>query len=421
MVLLTSITIFIILLGINYKLVHDTLYPPLLFTGTWLILLIGILFSGDSLYEIGVTTYLVYVVGALAFSSGGLLALASIPPARNGMQAYGDRISLPNVRRTLDVLILILIVGLPLYWRAVSSLADDDVEIQFLLQNIRRKTVELRDEGGAIGPIANLVVLAQFVALAAFYDSNRTIGGRLRTAIAIVLALIYGAMSGTKGNAVFLLLTLYFVYSLKIGEIRLRPLVVTVASALALFSLGLIFVNYAFTSFSDSSEIAVLLAETVQNYFLSGLVAFDRIVENPNVMESTQPIHRFFLETGRSLGLTVYVPPKHADYTDIAPYMDSNTYTIYFSYFKDYGWIGTIVIMTILGFGMTGLYRRIRNTEPVTVLLYAKLCVALVMSLHADHFFNGLNSHIKAVLFFVFIYHVVPSVRIGAIRSGRHA
>ena len=211
-------------------------------------------------------------------------------------------------------------------------------------------------------------------------------------------------------NAVVLLLNLTFIHSIRARRLRVSGLVGTSAIALGIFSLGLLLVNFAHQSFGDSWEMIQVVGATVREYWLGGLVAFGAIAVDPNSIVSTQSIDRFFLGTARSLGLKVNMPGIHAEYTQIGRYSDTNVYTIYFSYFKDHGWAGTVLIMFGLGVTLTLLYKRAMRGSPVAVLLFAQMEVGLVLSLHAEHFFNDLNGLIKLLLFLLFLYRVLPSL-----------
>jgi oligosaccharide repeat unit polymerase len=421
MLFLTIFT-FAILLAIMYRINQNLLFPPVLFVGTWLISLLGIMLSGDSMFEVSSLTYLVYIFGAISFSIGGVVGLDM------GRARAPDTIGLKSTNQTncssslaLDVALVVLVVGLPFYWREMSSHVSN-VESDLLLMNIRQKMIELHDERSTFSLVRNLDVLVQFVAAAMFYEMNGSKARRWRAIAAAVLAIVYGAMSGTKISIVSLIMTFFFISSIKAGKIRVDLLLSVIGLSIVAFCVGLLTVNYAYISFADISSLFSLLGDTLQNYWLGGLVAFDRIVENPNIIESTQPIGRFFLETGRSFGMNIYVPAKHADYIAISNSMYTNVYTIYFSYFKEFGWIGTTVIMLILGVVMSSIYRKALYGGPMVVPLYSMMCIALILTLHAEHFFLGLNFYIKALIFFIFIYKILPLVKFRChIMGVRHA
>jgi oligosaccharide repeat unit polymerase len=407
--LVFTILFFILLMAGLYQISRNLLFPALLFVGTWTLTLIGILVSGDTLFEVSGVTYLVYIIGALFFSVGCIFGGA----IKVGINKASSVNSSPQksvlIYRVLDGLIIVLLIGLPFYWQKVLSTIDD-VGIDNLFHSIRAKAVETSSEGNTFGLIGNFVVLSQFVAAAMFYEIDKSFDRRWRAFFAIVVALIYGGMTGTKGNMIVLLLTLFFIYSIKIKKIKIKVFLMTFGVVIATFSLGLLVINFAGASFSDTSEMIAGIVEAIQNYWLGGPVAFDYIVINPEVLESTRPISRFFLETANSLGMDVNVPSLHAEFSMISPILETNVYTIYFTYFKDFGLIGVAVIMLSLGAGLSVIYSNSMKGEPISVLFYSVMCVAIVMSIFAEKFFVDLNGYIKFIIFLVIIYKVIPFV-----------
>jgi oligosaccharide repeat unit polymerase len=406
MLFLTILT-FAVLFAIFYRMHRNLLCPPLVFTGTWLISLIGVLLSGDTLYDISVLTYLIYLIGAISFCVGGALGLDRLSQQTVSCQTVPVRRQSYWPYRALIICLLIVLIGLPFYWQEVSSMADN-VSADKLLYNIRHKTIQTTDEAGSFGILANFVVIAQFVAMAMFYEMDGSRNRRWLALCAIILALVYGGMTGAKGNAVKLVLTLFFVSSIKNRKVHIGSLLAALAIAISFFSLGLVMINFAFETSSGPGAVIIRLVETIQNYWLGGLVGFDQVVLNPTIMESTQPIYRFFFETARSLGMDVYVPPTHAAYLWISPTMDTNAYTIYFSYFKDLGWIGTTIIMFGLGLALTMLYRKVMRGGVIGIIFYANFCAAIILSFHAEHFFTGMNGYIKMLIFLTFTYKFLP-------------
>ena len=250
--------------------------------------------------------------------------------------------------------------------------------------------------------------MAQFLALVMFYEADGSRERRWRVIVAVILAVVYGGMTGTKGGVVTLVLTLYFISAIKGRRLRVLPLLGTIGLALVAFAVGVVLINLTFESYASAGAMFSAILEQILNYWLGGIVAFQRIAENPNAIESTQPIYRFFLETARSLGMSVEIPSIHADYTMVGPSTVGNIYTIYFTYFKDWGWFGTAIIMLVLGGGLTFIYKRAMQGKTIASLFYAMMLVGLVMSISSEKFFLGLNGYIKALVFFYVVYRLVP-------------
>src|ERR1019366_5099999 len=146
--LVLTIFAMLCLLLIMYIVSRNLLFPPVIFTGVWLISLVGVLLSGGFFYELYGTALLVYLTGAIAFSVGGALVLWLMGGNSNHAQIRVPNIySRRAIRRFLDIVLIILVAGLPLYWREISSDASD-VSTELMLQTIRYNQVEASGSAG---------------------------------------------------------------------------------------------------------------------------------------------------------------------------------------------------------------------------------------------------------------------------------
>jgi oligosaccharide repeat unit polymerase len=107
-----------------------------------------------------------------------------------------------------------------------------------------------------------------------------------------------------------------------------------------------------------------------------------------------------------NFGAHYQVPSVHATYVTVGPGLVTNTYTIYFSYFTAFGWLGTALAMGLLGAVTTAVFRRAASGSPFFAMLFGVLAQRLVMSFHSEQFLIGINPFLKAVLFFALVFMV---------------
>jgi oligosaccharide repeat unit polymerase len=403
------------LLAINVVSSRSLLFPPSLFAAIWLLNLIVLCAVGDLFFSVSDTACLVYLVGAIAFAVGGLLVLPiGRATPRTPLDRNDERSHHKSIRYCLDATLLILIVGFPYYFELARHIAGD-TNLLLMLATIRDAEVDAQvgaDPFGLIG--GNLAVLSLLCAPAIFYESNGTWSWRLRTFISVALALAYGFLSGSK-ESVLIIFVLFFVSWIKSGELRLRTLAVSTSIVVTLFSAGLLLVNFAGAAFDDSSAALRKVGNTVLAYWLGGVVAFGRIADDPDSTKVTQNIWRFFLEVSQKLGADVVVPAAHAPYAVISDnpsirLLGINVYTIYFSYFPDFGWAGVIIGMAFIGAVTTVVWKRAMQGSPVYSLLFASVCVGIVLSFIAEFFLLNLNFYAKAAFFYAALYMLIPRV-----------
>ena len=406
-VLIVTTLAFAALTVVMLAAARNTLFPPVLFAGTWLLTLVGLIAFGGTLYDVGDYGYLVFLVGACAFCCGGLLTLCVLPHPDSG--APRPRNGAPITRAALDILLGLLVASFPYYVGVAFRIAGTSETAAAVLA-IRRAVIEAEGDANPFGAVAgNLNVLAGLVAIALVYEADGTWRRRWRAIAGIVVALAYGALTGTKGGAL-LLVTFFFAAQIRVGKIKMAAGLGAIAIALTFFAVGLLAINLPGRSFEDVRTAAGALSSTFISYWLGPLVSFGQIAEQPDALASSENIGRFFLQTARSLGLDVTLPSLYEKYTPISADMTNNTYTIYFSYFKDYGWLGMALLLASLGVFLTILWARALRGFPVAVLMYAMMCKAIVQSFFNEAFFLGLNGYIKAYVLYWFLYRLLPSI-----------
>lgn len=406
---LPFILAFALLLAINLRVTKSNLSPAVLFAGVWLISLIGLFLASDTFFEVSLKALSIYLVGAVFFSTGAILGQSTDHlhgltdrPLQRRRESYG---AFHN--RFLDALLIILLVGLPFYWRYIQNQFGVSGE-DLILAQIRMQAVHLSGQAQSFNIVNNFPVIASLVVAALYYDNDGTTLKRWKFYVAFALAAVYGSLEGSKMPIVVLLLDIFFIASIRAKQIKMvRALAVVLLGAVA-FSIGVTFINLAYTRTRLDIDTVRITFATDAGYWLGSLVAFSPIADDPGAIESTQKIDRFFLETANSLGASYYVPNLHAAYTDISTGQNTNTYTIYFSYFKDHGWLGIAILMCGIGIVSGILYNIAQDGEPIAVLMYAMIATAIVFSIASEKFFTGLNGYLKALIFFGFVYKLLP-------------
>jgi oligosaccharide repeat unit polymerase len=410
---------FIVLLKLNHIVYKSILAPVMLFVGLWTVTLATLALCGDLFFPLSALTLLIYLVGAVSFSVGGMLALAT------GVRSSRRPLVVLSYERhhycrvALDVLFVFCICGLPFFVHKMLDPVGGWANSSALLE-ARRSAVESTARTSAFSAVNNLAVLSRFVAFGLFFENDGSKARKWRAYVSLLPAIAYGSLSGSKGPAVTILLTAAFITWLKLGKVRFKSAAAIAVVCVALFSAGLLLINYAYIEFSSASQAGTRLAWEVPSYWLGGPVAFDQVVKDPRSVPSSQPIDSFFVEIADNFGAEVETVSPHAQFTTISSNLISSTanvYTIYFSYYKDYGWFGMVGLMTIAGFCLTLLYQSAVRMGPVSVLLCAMTLVATLLSFNAEHYWRGLNEYTKAVCFFWLLYHGPQIV----FRSGRRS
>jgi oligosaccharide repeat unit polymerase len=398
------------LTAMNYRVSRSVLYPPALLAATWTLLLGLLLATGDLYYPISPPTMIVYLAGVIAFSVGAFLSTHFF--------AQSVRIATPRLSRRPGGLILtggliLLVAVLPLYWDHIQDFAAAAASEDFW-RSVRVETVAQGDDW-SIKTFVTLLweacsVLAVLLAVTAVAENNGSRFSRSRMFGLIAIALIYGLMAGGSSGAVSLALGVIGIDAVRHGGLRTRTIIVGLTVAIVSFAVvAAVLSKGNIESSASISENVSGTIELVGVYLLGGVVAFDAVVQYPASITPVWSMWRVFQLTANKFGSSFDVPSIHAEYTDISNDYNGNVYTMYFSYYPDYGLVGVCVIMVILGALVTVIYQKAVHGNPRAVVLYAFVFSGIVLSGFSEYFFLGANFWFKAILYTMLAYRFLPT------------
>ena len=388
---------------LNRRSANSFLYPPALFAGVWSIYLFLLWWAGKLFYQIAEDTLFFYFCGALTFSAGGLCCSLFARPLQNNLCLTSPATSPGRrkaLRRVLDVLLILLLLALPWYWRHIVQVAAQ-AGISDLWAAIRvQMIVEGTENTGAFRLMDNLVVLALILALLIYYEDDGTRTCRLRTYIAAALAFVYTLTTATRSSGVALALYLLALHWFKRGRITRNAAVSFLLVFVLIFSgLGILVRKGEARPEASLTENVPALVDGLLWYSLGGIVAFDTVLHEPTRVSPTQSVFRPILVAGSKLGLKRNVPQLHAEYVPIGPGKDMNIYTMYFSYVPEFGVAGTMLVMFVLGAAITAVYWWARRGSTIATLMFSVLFAGIVLSAFAENLVSTMNFTAKLLIF----------------------
>lgn len=387
------ITLLATLAFVNRRLAGSLLYPPAMYAALWATYLSLYALSGSLFFSIADDTLFFYAWCACAFCAGGWLIL--FLARRRRTQDSAPALTLQRrryIHRFIDLLLLVLVVGLPFYVHYILSLINDTGLVGFFI-TIRAKMVELSDEAlDTVSFMDNLAVLANAVPLLVYYEDDGSRARRWRTWLSLFLALVYNLLTGGLHGLVSLIVSLFALHWLK----QKRP------SWKVLTTLGLAFV-FTFVA------LAILLgkgdvdknASFVENlpavadgflwYAIGGIVGFDTIYHHPTQIEANQNFDRSFRIIAKKFDSRVEIPPIHSQYVTIGPRGNMNVYTAYFSYYPPLGFFGTTLILFLLGGFLVWSYLIAQSGSPQGAILFSILFASIVLTAYSENVLLNLN------------------------------
>jgi oligosaccharide repeat unit polymerase len=383
--LLLAIVILVSMALVNYRLEQKLLYPPVVFCSVWAADLLLVWLVGDLFFPLSDKSLVIFCCGGLSLSLGSCLALLSTE------RDATTNISAKASNAFLNALVLVVACSGPFVIYSIVELASN-LRTASILLAARMATVDAYASGEAPTLLFGLLTLSIIVAMISSLERGR--GGK-RSFLAIVLALGFNILTGSRAALFGLILSLIAIGWFRNQRIRWKPLILMVLTLTVSFAAIAIYVqNGEVRADASLSENLSPVAELLALYAAGGIVGFDQVVRQPNIIPHNWQITKFFFETANKFGGRFDVPDLHAGYVSVGPHLSGNVYTMYFAYLG-MGYVGMMLTVFFIGFIVGLFYRKALQGSKTAILIYSFLFGALLLSPFNENFFMGLNYSTK--------------------------
>lgn len=379
----------------NYGVSRSVLYPPFLFSAMWLLVLWIYQAGFIEINPLHRETMLLLGLGTISFSAGGELARLVPSQFFSLRLKIGDSLGKPRPIHLTKVLIVAAsFVGMLLIAHSTISRGMQGSTGSFLA-NSRMAGVDAENSGPVGFSVLTYVSVWSICSATLFLIERRDWLFWLMASIAFLSAIL----TTGRGPILELFSMLTTVQLLKTKRLKfvsaLRFARVPILIFLTLY-IVLIFTN------KDTSDmgggVAGIAIYFVVSYLIGPTAAMDYVIQHSGDY-AREPHHtfKFPLQIGAALHLWSYTPPPFLDAFVQVPF-PTNVYTGYKFYFTDFGFVGCIIAVGIIGFLQTLLYRKALTGSALGVYLYSFTVFPLVMFIF-DDIYSATGEILNATLF----------------------
>jgi oligosaccharide repeat unit polymerase len=379
---------------LQLRAVRFVTYPPALYCLVWSAALLWLAAAGDRYKPISDGAVLIFVGGAAAFSLGG--ALGWILGDTRQPDAF-RRLSAPSwLVPALAVLVILLT---PVYLLKVIAVVGTVSPVEFLYA-LRVRTLEATVEDG-IGVVGNVVMLSMMCAMTATAAAMPTLRSRLSWVVLIVLSLFLSILTGGRGAPLSLIFVIAIIATSRARRVPVRHVLAGITTGLIVFGTMGVLIRKGFARPEATvAENIVATVDGVQDYILGGLIAFDRVVDDPLSVPDNGTWLRAARIVANRFGARHEIPSQHLPFTNIGDGNDTNVYTIYFAYLPVAGLAGTLVLTLLFGLTAAFVHRRAVLTGAFwATLFHGVLAGSVLQTVFNEPFYTNLNFLAKVALF----------------------
>jgi oligosaccharide repeat unit polymerase len=217
-----------------------------------------------------------------------------------------------------------------------------------------------------------------------YYFSN---SNKRRVIILFTMYFFYAVISMSKTNFLSLFLSTILILYLK-KTINTKHILIGIV--------GIFLFLFGFQSIRNKSDNKSAIKNFITLYLLTNPPAFETITANSskNPGENT---FKFFYAVKNKLGLSETEPVEQ-----ILPFVNvpksTNTYSILYPAYKDYGNMGIIIFSIILGLLLGFVFKQAQERSILFIIIYSFLLPQIFMQFAGDMFLTNLSLNLKRII-----------------------
>ena len=389
-----------------FRIVRDALHPAVVFPAVWGVTITAIGLAEPFGYlQITPGTFLVFILGIFSFMVGALLGKKS-PKYAGNMPTYNL-----DFKKIAWFCLALHAVMLPSSWVEINQITTGAEDIFASAYRLRAASVSGEEKVGAL--------VGNYLTSGLFFVPVLLIGWlqkKVKLWMFVILTIpwvILNIFIGGRSGLITLIFSLIYVYMSMGRKISLQSIIAFGFSFIFVLIAGNLLVGKIDASIEDGVfAIARQSLKGFFDYFLQGLILFSEYYQQPNKISPTWDALVFPCQMLEKVSWCV-PPSLHQGFMMFTNKGDyGNVYSIFFSIYPKYGWLGLFLISGIYGFWAKFHHAR-RHRSIFNLLIGGFLFSAILLSVFLDSF--GTN-----IYFFVKIF-LISSVASFAFRQSKNS
>ena len=380
---------------------RNVLYPAFLFSLIWFVVFCLYIMPLIEVDKLGADTLAVVVSGVAAFSAGGAIV---------GRRRYSRSVavSMPSNLIAKRVIFFCCLALLPVFFLEIQRLSVVG-GLDSLMISARAAIIDAVLNGGkayssplyAAAPM--LAILTAFIFLIEAGDSRSE---RIWLWDSVLIALAFSILTTGRTLVLQLAAGLVGIRLLKGGRASVgqawRYVRYPLIGFLALISI-LVPLDKDLSNFKGGGTEVVM--NFVVEYAVEPLAGFDYVLHHPSEYkyDRNHTFRQILPALARISGITYTPPVAYNDFVMVP--LPTNVFTVFESYYVDFGFGGMLVAMFLIGAGQTWLFRKALAGIDFYIFLFAISLYPLMMAAFDDQY--SLISYYGTALVFGAVYFFV--------------
>ncbi|MBK5204246.1 MAG: oligosaccharide repeat unit polymerase [Polaromonas sp.] len=370
---------------------RDILHPAVIFPFIWgvTILVIGLAEPFGYLQISGVV-FLLFVLGNFSFIFGALLGGGGVLNQRT-ISTYD--LDFEKIGRFCIVLHVVMV---PLSWMEVNQIAGGIDDIFAAAYRLRASSVSGEEVVG--------VVVGNYLFSGLFFIPVLMVGWLREKVYGLTFFLLtlpwflLNIFIAGRSGVVMLVLALFYIGISLTGKISGRFVAIFGLIFVSILVVGNLLVGKIDAGVDDG--FYPIIKQSVKgffDYYLQGPILFSEYHKNPDLINPTWDAFAFPCQMLAKINLCD-LPVLHQEFMAFSEDRElGNVYSLFFSIYPKYGWLGVVLITFGYGF-WAGFHHARRNISILHLLVGAFLFSATVLSIFNDAFGQSVYFLVKIII-----------------------
>ncbi|EAR56465.1 hypothetical protein SKA34_20000 [Photobacterium sp. SKA34] len=382
------------------RIIKDKLSPPFVFTGTWVVCLFFLSFIMPYMgfYEISSFSVVLYILGSIIFST---VSIITIKTCNNVKFPVFFDIDTINFRRLLIFFVFASSLTLPFIYLDVTKYGSNLVEIG---QNIRFERIH--GSGSVISPILQNWYLLSFLII--FILIYAVLKQKIKSkwlVLPVVFTLLPYLILEGRSAIIIQILCWSYLYVHVNKKISIKAVIFSGLILLFFIVSGSYLVSKVNVSNSSLIDDITLYTRHILSYLYQGPILFDRYFSlHDKVAENWNTLNSFYYVMSK-LGLYSGEIIQNLEFNRFGYDSEDlgNVYTLYFSLYPHYSYLGVAFFLSFYSFIISLLYINSKKGSVFSLYMTSVFFSSMVLSVFMDGFGYQFYFLLKMLFFCILI------------------
>jgi oligosaccharide repeat unit polymerase len=388
-----------------YRYGRSALFPPATLAIVWTITLFALWLCGDLYFPLTAETEEMVLLGVLAFSIGGLLAVR-IPAGPGRSLALVPASRRLRVQKMLKWVPLLLIANFPFFLLYLRQLSGTIAPRESMWKQIRIASIKANISGaGGLHIESSLLPFISLAALVAVFEYADTKKDKVHALATLVLACLYQMLNGSRSDLLLLLISAVAIFWVCRGRAPVRALAVAAIAFGLLFGINQVAMGkFGADPGATMTDNLPRVAEGFSTYWLGGIVAFDQILQNPQLKYGWD-LNKFITRVANRFGAEMLEHDRNLQYTKVSPTQVTNVYSVFLPYYmQSNSATAVVLLMALVGTVSTYVFRKAIGGTCWAVFAHGAFVFCTIMTIFSDEFFSQITFVLKVGILSTAVY-----------------